>query len=209
MDMSAALLILLSWLLQLPYDENRMMGDVGLLQLHEWQNKVGYWHAMQQVKVEQMRRLLRPVALDMDEFAKEEKLLETLAATTDALSSARTYLDSQGYHEAPLPALLVGLLEVKYDDSRRVGDIALIQIHKWMLMKDQLYLDERCKLEQMRRRPMVGSADENDILEQERLVKRYYKAMKEAERGETILMMWGYRREGSVPPEKPTPAGPK
>jgi hypothetical protein len=206
MEMYAALLILLSWLLQLPYDENRRFGDLALLQLHEWQSAVGRLHAWQEVRLHRLKIGLIPAVPDRDEV---EKQVETLGATENALSSARTYLDSQGYHEVPLPALIVGLLDLKYDDSRRVGDFVYMHLHKWTLMQSHGYTAEGCKLEQMKRRPMGGSTDEDDILEQEKLVKRYYKAMKEAERGETILMMWGYRRQPPVPPQKPAPDRPK
>jgi hypothetical protein len=104
MAMYAPLLLLLSWLLPLHYDENRRMGDVSLIKLHAFQGHVLRLYCAQKFKTDELAARLRPlVKKDMDEFATEELVFEMIAVTKDTVEIAEDYLYSQEYRRWPPP----------------------------------------------------------------------------------------------------------
>jgi hypothetical protein len=101
MTMYATFLFLLSFLLPLPYDASRRVGDVTMIYLYDGMRMALNQGILQKHKVDEMRRIARATPNDLKEFAEEEALLEDFTATIDALHSAGDYLRSLGYRRQP------------------------------------------------------------------------------------------------------------
>jgi hypothetical protein len=206
--MYAALLFLLSFLLPLPYDGSRRVGDVAMIELDRWKHTLARPYSVQSFKVGEMRQQARAQPNDQRELAEEEALFERIKAAFDALESAQDYLYSLGYRSRPpLDRRVVLLLDLPYDGSRRVGDVAVTHLHEWTLMVSRASIEQWRKLEQLKSGPKQqdsstgGDEVAEMITEQEKLVNALHAAEQAGASARTVLLMWGYRR-----PSDPAPA---
>jgi hypothetical protein len=207
--MYAALLFLLSCLLPLHYDDSRRVGDAAIIQLDDWKVTALVQCCWQGHKVEAMRRIARAAPNDLKDLAEEEALFEDMTATLNALQSVEDNLYSLGYRRRPpLPPLSVYLLSLPYDNSRRVGDAAVSLLHEWTLMVSRCAIAQGARLDQLKHQPGAASTGEDEVAEQEKVVKALCEAEKAGKDAETLMLLWGYRRLPPAPPPEPPPAGP-
>jgi hypothetical protein len=104
--------------------------------------------------------------------------------------------------------LLSCLFQLRYDDSRRVGEVAIALLDRWRHKAVETYHLQNVKLDKMKRARVGPSTGVDEIAEQEDLVERIKATHNWLESAENELLSWGYRRQLPVPPPGPALAGP-
>jgi hypothetical protein len=99
--MYASLLFLLSFLLQLQYDDTQRVGDVAITISNTWRDRALHQSNPEKAKLEQMMRRRGKAPTPDDEFAAQADFVLNLRATIDGLQIPIDYLYSLGYRPAP------------------------------------------------------------------------------------------------------------
>jgi hypothetical protein len=107
--------------------------------------------------------------------------------------------------------LMPFLFQLQYDDSRRVGDVAVTVLDKWRDLPLQQYYQQKAKLDRMMRRTGKPAPSEDELAEQADLVQNLRTTIDLLDAPLVYMGSLGYRlhppvnKTPNLPPARPAP----